>query len=428
MVKTTSGLVDTFEQDGLTHSRGIPYATAERFQKPTLINTPDVARAGAARGPAAPQDPSRLDDVNGPLLDGIAQQEDCLVLSVVAPTDADGLPVMVWFHGGAYVSGTGEAPKYDPDSLARRGVVVVNVSYRLGALGYLHPEGLGVGNLGLLDQLAALRWVQANIVGFGGDAKQVTIFGQSAGADSVLCLLAAPAARGLFRRAISQSAPIGVRFGNTDLVGQRAPMVEAMRPAFTAAFSTDPATAPVSEVLAAQRAAQAAAQPFGLAADLAYAPYVGTDPLPDSVEEQWKKVAPDVELFIGCTHDEAAPFVLGNPAITGLPEAERPAAIREATEVETKMIFDVTAIADLWRNAGGTVATYRFDWHPEGGGPFGATHCIDLAFLFDGDWSDAPMLDGQVVPSGLREEVQSTWTSFARDGISALKNDHLRFG
>lgn len=427
MVKTTSGTVGAIVRDGLTHARGIPYATAERFQKPVLLNTPEVERAGHARGPAAPQDPSRLDKVTGPLLDEIAQQESCLVLSVVAPSEAVELPVMVWFHGGAYVSGGGEAPKYDPDGLARRGVVVVNVTYRLGALGYLHPEGLGDDNLGLLDQLTALLWVQANIAAFGGDPRRVTIFGQSAGADSALCLLAAPAARGLFHRVIAQSAPIGVRFGDQELAAQRAPMVEAMRAAFTGAFTTEPATAPISDVLGAQRAALAAAQSFGLAAGLAYGPNAGSDPLPESLEDEWKKIAPDVELFIGFTHDDAAPFVHGNPQITRLPKLLQPAAERLATSATTRKLFNVNAMADFWRTAGGNVVTYQFDWHPKGGGPFGATHCIDLAFLFDGDWSGAPMLDGPAVPSALREEVQDTWTAFAREGLGALRSDHLRF-
>lgn len=427
MIETSSGIVVMTERDGLTHARGIPYAAAKRFQKPVPLNTPDAERSGAARGPAAPQDPSRLDNVNGPLLEGIAQEENCLVLSVVAPLNAEGMPVMVWFHGGAYASGGGEAPKYDPDSLARRGVVVVNVTYRLGALGYLHPEGLGHDNLGLLDQLTALEWVRTNIAAFGGDPERVTIFGQSAGGDSALCLLAVPAARGLFHRAIVQSPPIGFRIGDKNLVGQRAPIVDAMRAAFTAAFETDPVSAPIGEVLSAQRAALAAAQPFGLASTLAFGPIVGTDPLPLSLEKDWKNIAPDVELLIGFTKNDAAPFVAMNSTVARLPKPLRPAVASLATRIITRRLFDTTAMAEFWRAAGGKVATYRFDWHPAGGGPFGATHCIELPFLFDGDWSDAPMLDGQSVPAGLRETVQETWTGFARDGVSAVKGAHLRF-
>ncbi|MGV0737568.1 carboxylesterase family protein [Mycobacterium syngnathidarum] len=134
--------------------------------------------------------------------------EDCLVLSVTAPSDAAGLPVMVWLHGGAYVSGSGEAAKYDADDLARLGrVVVVRVSSRLGILGYLSPSG--TDNLGLRDQLLALQWVRDNIAAFGGDPRRVTVFGQSAGADSILSPMLCEQNIGLFQRAILQSAAPG---------------------------------------------------------------------------------------------------------------------------------------------------------------------------------------------------------------------------
>jgi para-nitrobenzyl esterase len=149
-----------------------------------------------------------LDEVTGPLVASLQQGEQCLVLSITAPVGARSLPVMVWFHGGAYVSGGGESAKYDADDLAGRGIVVVSVTYRLGVLGYLPPTSTGADNLGLLDQLEALRWVQRNIATFGGDPGQVTIFGQSAGGDSVLSLVALPSAVDLYQRAIVQSAPV----------------------------------------------------------------------------------------------------------------------------------------------------------------------------------------------------------------------------
>jgi para-nitrobenzyl esterase len=188
-VNTTSGAL-MVESNGLMHARGVPYTTS-RFQRPEPVSTPEERRDETARGPACPQDPSRLDMVNGPVVDDLQQREDCLVLSVTAPIGAESLPVMVWFHGGAYLSGGGEAPKYDPDDLAREGVVVVNVTYRLGIFGYLAPVGTGADNLGLLDQLMALHWIRENIAGFGGNPDATTVFGQSAGGDSILSLLAA---------------------------------------------------------------------------------------------------------------------------------------------------------------------------------------------------------------------------------------------
>jgi len=145
------------EDDGaLLRARGIPYAHAARFAAPKPAAPWSDIRDASMRGPVRPQLPSRLEWVTGPGVDGLEMREDCQVLSVTAPSDADALPVMVWLHGGAYVSGGGEAQKSDAAELARRGrVVVVTVTYRLGIFGFLAPSG--VDNLGLRDQILALR-------------------------------------------------------------------------------------------------------------------------------------------------------------------------------------------------------------------------------------------------------------------------------
>jgi para-nitrobenzyl esterase len=179
----------------------VPYGQASRFASPAAPVPWIEPRALTERGPICPQLPSRLSFVTGPVTDGLQRSEDCQVLSVTAPNDADGLPVMVWFHGGAYVSGSGESSKYDPDALVAEGrVVVVTVSYRLGIFGYCTPLGVDDDNLGLRDQLLALRWVHDNIAAFGGDPQRVTLFGQSAGGDSVYSLLLSEAADGLCSR------------------------------------------------------------------------------------------------------------------------------------------------------------------------------------------------------------------------------------
>jgi para-nitrobenzyl esterase len=214
----------------LIRARGIPYATAERYAAPVPAPKHSEVCDATRRGPVCPQFPSRLEYVTGPVVDGLARSEQCQVLSVTAPCDAQGLPVMVWFHGGAYLSGSGEAPKYDPDALVEEGrVVVVTVSYRLGIFGYLNPHPDGEENLGLRDQILALRWIRENIAAFGGDPSQVTIFGQSAGGDSVMSLILSVGTTGLFHRAILQSAPLGLRNG-------REAMTAAMRDAVAAAL------------------------------------------------------------------------------------------------------------------------------------------------------------------------------------------------
>ncbi len=141
-----------------------------------------------------------------------AMSEDCLFLNIWTPVNARNAPVLVWIHGGSLLGGAGSEAMYDGARFAARGLIVVSINYRLGALGYLaHPELSAEsrdkvsGNYGLMDQIQALRWVKRNIGAFGGNPGNVTIAGESSGALSVIYLLAAPDARGLFHRAISQS-------------------------------------------------------------------------------------------------------------------------------------------------------------------------------------------------------------------------------
>src|SRR5256885_5800272 len=163
-------------------------------------------------GPVAPQPPSPLEGALGAVKPQLSE-EHCLTLNVWTPAADDGQrPVMVWIHGGAFVTGTGSTPWYDGTRFVEHGdVVLVTINYRLGALGFLHLAELGgeqyasSGNAGILDQVAALEWVRDNIAAFGGDPGNVTIFGESAGAISVGTLLGLPAAKGLFVKAIPQS-------------------------------------------------------------------------------------------------------------------------------------------------------------------------------------------------------------------------------
>lgn len=215
VVAAPAGTVRGEALEGVAAFKGIPYAAppvGQRRWKPPAPPAPwKGVREATKFGPACVQPVSRPGSIYAETLE--AMSEDCLSLNVWAPADARGAPVMVWIHGGALTTGAGSLSMYDGAALARRGVVVVSINYRLGVLGYLahpalsaeSPDGIS-GNYGLLDQIAALRWVERNIAAFGGDPEQVTIAGESAGALSVMYLMASPAARGLFDRAILQSA------------------------------------------------------------------------------------------------------------------------------------------------------------------------------------------------------------------------------
>jgi para-nitrobenzyl esterase len=215
---TRSGKVEGRTEKGLEVFRGVPFAAPPvgslRWREPQPVAAWNGTRKADAYAASCMQKagiPVSAGGTDGPL------SEDCLYLNVwAAATGATGKrPVMVWIHGGALVYGSGNIALYDGSALAQRGAVVVAINYRMGALGFFsHPAIDGGGpaspvNYGLLDQIAALRWVRDNIAAFGGDPDNVTVFGESAGAQSVLALYASPLAQGLFHKGIAQS-PYGI--------------------------------------------------------------------------------------------------------------------------------------------------------------------------------------------------------------------------
>ena len=213
VVRAPAGSVRGLRDEGATVFRAIPYALppigARRWRPPAPMPRWQGVRPAQAMGVACMQPLMAA----GPYDRGrVAMAEDCLTLDVTAPAHAAHAPVMVWIHGGTLIWGSGHSAMSDGREFAKRGVVLVSINYRLSVLGYLahpalsgeSPDGIS-GNYGLLDQIAALQWVRRNIAAFGGDPRNVTVFGESAGALSTEYLLASPRARGLFGRAIVQS-------------------------------------------------------------------------------------------------------------------------------------------------------------------------------------------------------------------------------
>ncbi|MBS0331429.1 MAG: carboxylesterase family protein, partial [Proteobacteria bacterium] len=213
-VRIDSGPVVGVAEDKADVFRDIPFAAppvgALRWAPPQPVKPWTAPRRAAEPGPSCPQPMNangapNAGGANGPT------SEDCLQLNVFAPPHAKGAPVMVWIHGGAHRYGAGWI--YGGENFARDGVVVVSINYRLGALGYFAHPALDkparpadpVGNYGLMDQIAALKWVQRNIAAFGGDPRNVTLFGESAGGMSTLAILATPSANGLYQKAIVES-------------------------------------------------------------------------------------------------------------------------------------------------------------------------------------------------------------------------------
>ena len=218
VVDIDSGSIRGVVVDDVTAFKGIPFAAPPvgewRWRPPRAVEPWDGVRAADSYGPYCAQPQSALLWFE---LDTIS--EDCLTLNVwtTALDGNDKLPVMVWIHGGGYSQGTGNIPRLNSPRLAKKGVVLVTINYRLALFGFLVHPALGAshpdevnGNYGLMDALAALEWVQRNIAAFGGDPDNVTIFGESAGAGVVNTLMVVPSAAGLFHRAISQSSSVGL--------------------------------------------------------------------------------------------------------------------------------------------------------------------------------------------------------------------------
>ena len=208
VVKTRQGEVRGSEAYGVNTFKGIPYAAppfgANRLRPPQPVAPWSGVRDALSYGPKTPQ-PSYPPEVSVLLPELAIPGEDCLTLNIWSPDlGSAGQPVMVWIPGSAFQYGTAAMPWYDGSRFARDGIVCVTINYRVGVDGFLYL-GDGIANLGLLDQVAALKWVQENIAAFGGDPQNVTLFGESAGAMSIGTLLSMPRAKGLFHRAIAQS-------------------------------------------------------------------------------------------------------------------------------------------------------------------------------------------------------------------------------
>ena len=438
-VRIAQGELAGTSRDGVAAFRSIPYAAppvgALRWKAPAAPAAWHGVRAADAYGPVCPQPPV---DWAGHDLDRTS--EDCLTLNVWTPDTAQSaqLPVMVWFHGGGYTNGAGSQGTYEGTKLARRGVVIVTVNYRLGALGFLAHPALTAesplhssGNYGLLDQIAALKWVRANIAHFGGNPANVTIFGQSAGGGSAMLLTVSPLARGLFHKAIFES---GAALPPTPPKGERPGLPEAEQAGLALAGMLH------ADGLAALRALPASAF---LGRDV---PPIGTSPIVDG------KIVPaditsayrahreaGVPVLLGWNSQEAARFMgpmaipravyLGNiKATAGNAAADILRLYPAETDAEaTKAMIDLQSDANFgWRGwslaearlakAAPPLFLYQFDNPPpgpDGTRTKGAVHSDELRYVWG---NDDPEGKWPAADTDLEATIQSYWVNFARTG------------
>ena len=440
---TACGRVRGLARDGCAVWRGIPFAApptgARRFLPPEPPAPWTGERDATKFGPVAMQSrDSRIAMMSG-ISEKTVMSEDCLCLNVFAPLAyADGRKraVLVWVHGGAFVMGSGSTPLYRGETFATDDLVVVTFNYRIGVLGLLYlghkDPAYAHGNVCLLDQVAALAWVKQNIAAFGGDPQRVTVMGESAGAVSIATLLGMPAARGLFQAAIVQSG-----------ASQLSVPTRADAAAFADGVLADLgvtdlhvlAELPVEKILEAQ---QRAALAKGLAA---FAPYldgvtVPIDPL--AAVRDGSGIA--VPILTGTNRDEWTLFAefIGHAAAVAPLQRAIVERIGEPATAKLLAVYEASdhGVAHGWIDLIGDVAfripvillaeanraptyVYRFDFASPGmGGKLGATHALELMFL----WRALELPVGQFFLGGsapgakeLGDHMHATWVAFVKD-------------
>ncbi|MGH2478720.1 MAG: carboxylesterase/lipase family protein, partial [Ktedonobacteraceae bacterium] len=420
VVRTRQGAVRGQTLEKIAIFKGVPYAAppfgVNRFRAPQPVEPWDGVRETLVFGATAPKPPypPPFDTL---LPEPVVPGDDCLNLNIWSPdlgNDAR-LPVMVWIHGGAFRAGSGAIPTYDGGNFARDGVVCVTINYRLGVEGFLYL-GEGSTNLGLLDQIAALEWVHANIAAFGGDPQNVTIFGESAGGMSVTTLLAMPRAAGLFRRAIAQSGAghHAISLTTAELVLRNLAEKLGM-PATREAL----AEVPRATLLQAQveLGNEVAMKPDPLRWGevalnfMPYEPVIDGELLPElPITTLAAGNGARVDLLVGTNTDEYRFFTVPNGAIDlmgeqaltmrfmayELPAEEALATYRKiqpdastgdlCTAVITDWFFRIPALRLAEAGVAHEQATYMYEfaWRtPQLEGRLGSCHALELAFVFD---------------------------------------------
>jgi para-nitrobenzyl esterase len=437
--QTESGRVDGVREHGLVVYRAIPFAAPPtgdlRWRPPQPVKPWEGTLSAKTFAPACMQTGVSMPGETPP-----ATSEDCLYLNIWTPGEAPSrAPVLVWIYGGGFDNGSASMPLYWGDRLAKRGIVVVTLAYRVGPLGFLaHPEltresaHQSSGNYGLMDQIAALEWIKRNIAAFGGDPARVTIAGQSAGAMSVSILMASPLAKGLFHRAIGQSGgffePVQIApsyfLANAERDGEK----------YAASLG--------ATSLAALRKLPAAALLKGKAPSGTH-PVIEPHLLPMTPFDAFAKGAQnDVPVLIGVNAEEARAFIdtrqikastfaadiekrfgkLPPPLITAYPFKTDEEAKQARIDFETDLRFgwNMWAWARL-QNATGKapVFAYRFERKP----PFpiesphagwGASHFAELWYMFDhldqASWRWTP------ADRNLAAAMAAYWTNFVKTG------------
>jgi para-nitrobenzyl esterase len=461
IVSIVSGKIEGRFEEGLYVFRGIPYAAPPlgrlRWQPPAPVEPWTGTGTASSFAPIAPQIPPPPG-----VLDVLAalepQAEDCLYLNIWSPgLDDKRRPVLFWIHGGAFTMGAGSQPLFDGHHLSTRGdVVVVSINYRLGMLGFLNLERATGGNIpatgneGFLDQIAALQWVRDNIAGFGGDPGNVTVFGESAGGMSIGCLLAMPAAQGLFHKAILQSG-VTVPPGDADPKTGEA-LLEALGigPSNTDTLREVPPEKLLNVEMKLRIRAAGPGEPVRITVT---APGVDGKTLPRMpLDAAAQGLIPKIPLLIGTNLEEwklfgfmdphaskmdeammvdRLKFFLGsayNPEIAEVyriakgrrGESDNPYELLSAIASDFMFRIPALQMVDSAQRHGAPVYNYLFTWRsPALAGVLGACHGLEIGFVFG--THDEVFCGRGAEADRLSKSMQDAWVAFARTGDPSCK-------
>jgi para-nitrobenzyl esterase len=465
VAQTESGKVRGYIHNGIYTYKGIPYAQASRFMAPVKPAPWEGVRSSLTYGPVCPlMDPTtNVADESEFIFhhDWGYPNEDCLRLNVWTPAitatggDMKKRPVMVWLHGGGHTAGSSqELPSYDGENLSKKGdVVVVSINHRLNILGFLNLSAYGEkykasANAGMIDIVAALDWVKANIKNFGGDPDNVTIFGQSGGGGKVNTLLNAPSAKGLFHKAVIQSGGLGLRFNDSEATKRVAAAVLAelkLQPSQIDSIQKIPYATLVAagkkaiQKVSGELKAEGKTLPvFGLGwgpcHDGSFLPY-------QPHEAAAQAISANIPLLIGSTKNEFMPSLFMPQLKQGSLDAVKDhiqkqygdkagaytAAVKKAYPNDTRPT-DLVDVDDLFRRSAikmadikavspAPVYMYLFAWQsPVMDGNYKALHCMEIPFVFNNISRCEEMTGGGKEAYELADKVSQSWINFARTG------------
>jgi para-nitrobenzyl esterase len=461
VVPTDNGKVRGYVHQGIYSYKGIPYAEAARFEAPHKPKAWTGVRSSLTYGPVAPLiDPTVSVQDESEFVFNHSwgySNEDCMRINVWTPGILDGKkrPVLFWIHGGGFTSGSSqELPSTDGENLAKKGdVVVVSINHRLNITGYLDMSAYGdkyrtSANNSVLDMKAALEWVKMNIEAFGGDASNVTIFGQSGGGAKVNTLMAMPSAKGLFHKAINQSGAFRTTMldkKTTQSITAEVLKVLHIEPAQADSLQKIPfaqlAAAGKKALAAISAQLRAAGKPVG-GFGLGWGPSLDGEVLPYQISSsEALALSKDIPLMIGTVKNEFMPSLGAGLSNAGMPEIEAymkkrygekadavKAAVKKAYPTDTKPsdLIDVDVMfrpgavdqANIKSGLGAApVYMYLMTWQsPVMGGKYKAIHCIDLPFCFNNIARSEEMTGGQKDAYVLADKMSQAWINFARLG------------